>query len=153
MRKIAILVALLISVLFLYQMSHAELLVADDFKGKLKDKYWKGQKESWKIKNEHLEIHRVAGDGNGAQDFGYGVVEFENFGLRLDFYLFAMMIFRVKWRFCFAPTKIYTSINSLSRPRMDSVARTLHAGTSGKERIAAPGMSIVTSEPNFPFLS
>ena len=89
MRKIVILCVLIISALLLCQMSYAELLVADDFKGKLKDKYWKGQKESWDIKNEHLEIHRVAGDGNGAVDFGYGVVEFEDFGLRLDFYLFA----------------------------------------------------------------
>ena len=45
MRKIVIFLGLLISVLLLCQMSHAELLVADDFKGKLKDKYWKGQKE------------------------------------------------------------------------------------------------------------
>lgn len=89
MRKIVILCVLIISVLLLCQMSHAKLLVQDDFKGKLKDKYWIGQKESWDIKNEHLEIHRVAGDGNGAEDFGYGIVEFEDFGLRLDFYLFS----------------------------------------------------------------
>ena len=89
MRKIAIFFYLIMSVLLLCQVSNAELLVADDFKGKLKDKYWKGQKESWDIKNEHLEIHRVAGDGNGPQDFGYGIIEFENFGLRLDFYLFS----------------------------------------------------------------
>ena len=88
MRKIAILVALLISVLFLYQMSHAELLVADDFEGKLKNKYWKGQDESWKVKGGKLEIHRLAGDGNGEVDFGYGLIDFEDFGLRLDFYLF-----------------------------------------------------------------
>ena len=104
MRKIAILVALLISVLFLYQMSHAELLVADDFEGKLKNKYWKGQDESWKVKGGKLEIHRLAGDGNGEVDFGYGLIDFEDFGLRLDFYLLMMMIFRAKWNSSFAPT-------------------------------------------------
>ncbi len=123
MRKIAILVCLLISVLFLYQMSYAELLVADDFKGKLKDKYWKGQKESWKIKNEHLEIHRVAGDGNGAEDFGYGVVEFENFGLRLDFYLFNDDDFPSKMEVLFRANQdlhfyqlIITPANGFGRP-------------------------------------
>ena len=89
MRKIVILCVLIISALLLCQMSHAALLVEDDFKGKLKGKYWIGQKESWDIKNDHLEIHRVAGDGNGAEDFGYGIVEFEDFGLRFDFYLFS----------------------------------------------------------------
>lgn len=89
MRKVAILCGLIICALLLCQISYAKLLVADDFKGKLKDKYWKGQKESWDIKKEHLEIHRVAGDGNGAEDFGYGVIEFEDFGLRFDFYLFS----------------------------------------------------------------
>ena len=34
---------------------------------------------------------------------------------------------------------------------MDSAARTLHAGTSGRETIAEHGMSIATSEPKFPF--
>lgn len=123
MRKIAILVCLLISVLFLYQVSYAELLVADDFKGKLKDKYWKGQKESWKIKNEHLEIHRVAGDGNGAEDFGYGVIEFENFGLRLDFYLFNDDDFPSKMEILFRANQdlhfyqlIITPANGFGRP-------------------------------------
>lgn len=123
MRKIAILVGLLILVLFLYQISHAELLVADDFKGKLKDKYWKGQKESWDIKNEHLEIHRVAGDGNGAEDFGYGVVEFEDFGLRLDFYLFNDDDFPSKMELLFRANEdlhfyqlIITPANGFGRP-------------------------------------
>ena len=35
MRKIAILVGLIISIPFLYQMSNAELLVVDDFKSRL----------------------------------------------------------------------------------------------------------------------
>ena len=42
MRKIVIFFYLIMSVLLLCQVSNAELLVADDFKGKLKDKYWKG---------------------------------------------------------------------------------------------------------------
>lgn len=87
MRKIVMLSCLLASVLFLCQMSGAELLVADEFKGKLNNKYWKGQDESWDVKNGKLEIHRLGGDGNGEQDFGYGLIEFEDFGLRLDFQL------------------------------------------------------------------
>lgn len=87
MRKIVMLSCLLASVLFLCQTSGAELLVADEFKGKLNNKYWKGQDESWDVKNGKLEIHRLGGDGNGEQDFGYGLIEFEDFGLRLDFQL------------------------------------------------------------------
>ena len=88
MRKIAILCYLIMSVLLLCQVSDAKLLVADDFKGgKLNNKYWKGQDESWDVKGGQLEIHRIGGDGNGAVDFGYGLIEFENFGLRLDFHL------------------------------------------------------------------
>ena len=89
MQKITILFCLIMSILFLCHVSDAELLVADDFTGKLKNKYWKGQDESWKVKNGQLEIHRIAGDGNGPVDFGYGLIEFEDFGLRLDFRLLA----------------------------------------------------------------
>jgi hypothetical protein len=67
--------------------SDAKLLIADDFKGKLNGKYWKGQEASWDVNGGQLEIHRVGGDGNGPMDFGYGLIEFENFGLRLDFHL------------------------------------------------------------------
>ncbi len=87
MRKIAIFFCLIMSILFFCRVSDAALLVADDFKGKLKDNYWKGQDESWDIKDGKLEIHRVAGDGNGEVDFGYGLIEFEDFGLQLDFQL------------------------------------------------------------------
>lgn len=87
MRKIVMLFCLLASVLFLCQTSGAELLVADEFKGKLNNKYWKGQDKSWDVKNGKLEIHRLGGDGNGEEDFGYGLIEFEDFGLRLDFQL------------------------------------------------------------------
>ncbi len=87
-QKRVISLVLLVSILLLCEMSTAELLVADDFKGgKLNDKYWKGQEESWDVKGGHLEIHRVEGDGNGDVDFGYGLIEFEDFGLRLDFHL------------------------------------------------------------------
>ncbi len=87
MRKIVILSCLLASVMLLCQTSGAELLVADEFKGKLNNKYWKGQDESWDIKNGKLEILRLGGDGNGPMDFGYGLIAFEDFGLRLDFQL------------------------------------------------------------------
>ena len=123
MRKIALLVGLLISVLFFYQRSPAELLVSDDFKGRLKDQYWKGQNKSWKITNEHLEIHRVAGNDNDAEDFGYGVVAFRNFGLRLDFYLFndddfpskMEIVFRANEDFHFYQLVI-TPANGFGRP-------------------------------------
>ena len=87
MRKIVILSCLLASVLFLCQTSGAKLLVADEFNGRLNNKYWKGQDKSWDVKNGKLEIHRLGGDGNGEEDFGYGLIEFEDFGLRLDFQL------------------------------------------------------------------
>lgn len=88
MLKAAILFSLTICLLLVSQVGNAKLLVADDFEGKIKDKYWDGQDESWKVKNGRLEIHRLAGDGNGEVDFGYGVIEFEDFGLRMDFHLF-----------------------------------------------------------------
>lgn len=87
MRKMVILFYLIMSILLLCQVSEAELLVADDFKSKLNNKYWKGQDESWDVNRGHLEIHREGGDGNGEVDFGYGLIEFEDFGLRLDFHL------------------------------------------------------------------
>ena len=62
MRKIAILCYLIMSILLLCQVSDAKLLVADDFKGgKLNNKYWKGQDESWDVKGGQLEIHRIGG--------------------------------------------------------------------------------------------
>ena len=87
MRKIVILFYLVMAMLFLCHASDAKLLVADDFTGKLKNNYWKGQDESWNVKGGKLEIHRLGGDGNGPIDFGYGLIEFEDFGLRLDFHL------------------------------------------------------------------
>lgn len=87
MRKIVIFCYLLASVLLLSPQSEAGLLMADDFTGKLKNNFWEGQKESWDVKGGKLEIHRIAGDGNGEVDFGYGKIEFENFGLQLDFHL------------------------------------------------------------------
>lgn len=87
MRKIVILSCLLASVLLLCQTSGAKLLVADEFNGRLNNKYWKGQDKSWDVKNGKLEILRLEGDGNDEPDFGYGLIEFEDFGLRLDFQL------------------------------------------------------------------
>lgn len=88
MHKIATIFFLMVSLLLLSQTSEGALLVKDDFEGaRLEDKYWKGQEESWDVNKGHLEILRLGGDGNGEADFGYGVVEFEDFGLRLDFQL------------------------------------------------------------------
>ena len=88
MLKTAILVCPVIALLFLVQNGDAKLLVADDFEGKLKNEYWKGRDETWKVKGDKLEIHRNGELAADEVDFGYGVVEFEDFGLRLDFYLF-----------------------------------------------------------------
>ena len=68
--------------------SHGKLLMFDDFDGKLKKKFWIGQKETWKTKNGVLEINQPGDDGNCPCDFGYGVIEVENFGLQFDFKLF-----------------------------------------------------------------
>ncbi len=87
MRTIIIVCCLAIFVAFLCGDSHAKLLMADTFDGKLNGSFWTGQKASWNVKNDVLEIHRVAGDGNGAEDFGYGKIEFDDFGLQLDFQL------------------------------------------------------------------
>ena len=67
-------------------LSHAKLLMFDDFEGKLQKKYWHGQ-ETWKTKNGVLEIEQPKCDGNCATDFGYGTVEAESFSLQFDFQL------------------------------------------------------------------
>ena len=67
----------------------------DDFKGgKINDNFWLkegGVKEAWKTDkfqgDNRLEVHRIAGDGNGADDFGFGTIKFKDFGIQLDFYL------------------------------------------------------------------
>ena len=68
-------------------LSHARLLMFDDFEGKLKKKYWIGQAETWKAKNGVLEIEQPKNDGNCPCDFGYGTVKAESFGLQFDFTL------------------------------------------------------------------
>lgn len=87
MRTIVTLCCLLICTAFLCSSSSARLLMSDTFDGKLDKGLWKGQDASWKISKGVLEINRIAGDGNGAEDFGYGVMEFDDFGLQLDFNL------------------------------------------------------------------
>ena len=68
-------------------LSHARLLMFDDFEGKLKKKYWVGQAETWKAKNGVLEIEQPKNDGNCPCDFGYGTVKAESVGLQFDFTL------------------------------------------------------------------
>ncbi|MDP6594760.1 MAG: hypothetical protein QGI86_02520 [Candidatus Poribacteria bacterium] len=68
-------------------LSHAKLLMFDDFEGKLKKKYWIGQDKTWKTKNGVLEIEQPINDGNCPCDFGYGTVETESFSLQFDFRL------------------------------------------------------------------
>ena len=68
--------------------SYGKLLMFDDFDGKLKKKYWIGQKETWKVKNGVLEINQPDNDGNCPCDFGYSIIEAEDFGLQFDFKLF-----------------------------------------------------------------
>ncbi len=123
MLKATILFYLALCFLLVSQVGDAKLLVADDFEGKLKDKYWKGQDESWDVNRGYLEIHRLAGDGNGEVDFGYGVVEFEDFGLRLDFYLFEDDDFPSKMEILFRANEDYhfyqlivTPANGFGRP-------------------------------------
>ena len=104
MLKVIICVCLAIALLLLPQIGGAELLVADDFEGKLKNKYWKGQDESWKVKGGKLEIHRLAG-----METARLILDTDSLSLRiLDFALIStcltMMIFRAKWSSCFAPT-------------------------------------------------
>lgn len=92
MHKIATIFSLIlvIALLACAHVSDAAVLVADDFEGARLDKtYWEGQEESWDVNGGHLEILRLEGDGNGEVDFGYGLVDFEDFGLRLDFHLLA----------------------------------------------------------------
>ena len=123
MRKVAILFSLIASVLFLCHISDAKLLVADDFSGKLNKKYWKGQEGSWNVKGGQLEIERLGGDGNAPEDYGYGLVEFEDFGLRLDFYLFDDDDFPSKMELLFRANEDYhfyqliiTPENGFGRP-------------------------------------
>lgn len=125
MRKVAILFYLIASVLFLchISVSDAKLLVADDFSGKLNKKYWKGQEGSWKVKGGQLEIERLGGDGNAPEDYGYGLIEFEDFGLRLDFYLFDDDDFPSKMELLFRANEDYhfyqliiTPENGFGRP-------------------------------------
>ena len=59
----------------------------DDFKGgKINNNFWLkegGVKEAWKVdkfqSDNRLEVHRIAGDGNGADDFGFGTIKFKDF--------------------------------------------------------------------------
>jgi hypothetical protein len=64
----------------------AAVIMKDDFEGKLDVRKWAPQ-DSWSIDGGVLNIQRNAGDGNGDADFGYGVHEFTDFGLSLDFRL------------------------------------------------------------------
>ena len=67
--------------------SYGKLLMFDDFDGKLKKKFWIGQKETWKTKNGVLEINQPENVGNCPCDFGYGIIEAEAFSLQFDFRL------------------------------------------------------------------
>ena len=123
MLKTAIFAYLVIALLLLLQNGDAKLLVADDFEGKLKDKYWKGRAETWKVKGDKLEIHRNGELAADEVDFGYGVVEFENFGLRLDFYLFNDNDFPSKMELLFRANQdlhfyqlVITPANGFGRP-------------------------------------
>lgn len=123
MLKTTILFSLAICFLLVSQVGHAKLLVADDFEGKLKDEYWKGRDESWSIKNDKLEIHRNAELAADDVDFGYGIIEFEDFGLRLDFHLFEDDDFPSKMEILFRADIDYhfyqliiTPVNGFGRP-------------------------------------
>jgi len=87
MQTIVTICCLLICAALLCGNSSAKLLMSDTFEGKLNKSFWKGQDKSWKVSKGALEIERLEGDGNGAEDFGYGLIEFDNFGLQLDFNL------------------------------------------------------------------
>ena len=123
MLKTAIFAYLVVALLLLLQNGGAELLVADDFEGKLKDKYWKGRAETWKVKADKLEIHRNGALAADEVDFGYGVIEFEDFGLRLDFYLFNDDDFPSKMELLFRANQdlhfyqlVITPVNGFGRP-------------------------------------
>ena len=123
MLKTAIFAYLVIALLLLLQNGDAKLLVADDFEGKLKDKYWKGRAETWKVKADKLEIQRNGELAADEVDFGYGVVEFEEFGLHLDFYLFNDDDFPSKMELLFRANQnlhfyqlVITPANGFGRP-------------------------------------
>ncbi|MBP95901.1 hypothetical protein CMK18_08100 [Candidatus Poribacteria bacterium] len=74
----------------LITISESELLMFDDFEeAKINRNNWthgvQANKISWKTKNGHLEILPIGGGAGGAAAFGYGLVEFEKFGLQFDF--------------------------------------------------------------------
>ncbi|MDP6421118.1 MAG: hypothetical protein QF672_07285 [SAR202 cluster bacterium] len=64
----------------------AAVIMKDDFEGKLNADLW-APAISWNVDGGVLEILRDAGDGNGPDDFGYGVDVFTDFGLQMDFRL------------------------------------------------------------------
>lgn len=65
----------------------ADLIMRDDFEEKKLDVDKWAPQDTWSVEDGVLNIQQVAGDGNGADDFGYGVDVFTDFGLRLDFRL------------------------------------------------------------------
>ena len=95
MRNNILMLVICFSVVLICDVIEARPLVFDDFKnGKINDSFWDkkgGVKAAWKVdkfqSDNRLEVHRIAGDGNGADDFGFGTIKFKDFGIQLDFYL------------------------------------------------------------------
>ena len=95
MRNSIVMLIICLSVVLVCNVIEAKLLMFDDFKGgKINDNFWRkegGVKAAWKVdkfqSDNRLEVHRIAGDGNGADDFGFGTIKFKDFGIQLDFYL------------------------------------------------------------------
>ena len=95
MRNNILMLVICFSVVLICDVIEARPLVFDDFKGgKINNDFWDnkgGVKAAWKVNkfqgDNRLEVHRIAGDGNGADDFGFGIVKFKDFGIQLDFYL------------------------------------------------------------------
>jgi len=69
------------------QAAVASLIMKEGFDTNALDVDRWAPQDSWVVDSGVLEINRVAGDGNGGEDFGYGKDEFTDFGLRLDFRL------------------------------------------------------------------
>ena len=95
MRNNILMLVICFGVVLICDVIEARPLVFDDFKGgKINNDFWDnkgGVKAAWKVNkfqgDNRLEVHRIAGDGNGADDFGFGLVKFKDFGIQLDFYL------------------------------------------------------------------
>ena len=96
MHKTALLMLIIcFSVVLACNVIEAKLLMLDDFKsGRINDSFWLkegGVKAAWEINkfqdNNRLEVHRIAGDGSGPDDHGFGTIKFKDFGIQLDFYL------------------------------------------------------------------